>query len=148
MALNPLHRFGFYTCSTKWEPEPQTRVVAHHALLGHRGVKKIRWKECANELLPCECLLFHSSLASRLSVSGSRKGGGAGGLCWDTATSATDTCRGRTGSSLPLLLLLALKFHLSSKQHLLPSNVHISWHVPSWQCFGADIHQRRELLSW
>lgn len=45
------------------------RVVAHHALLGHHGVKKIRWKECENELWPCKRLLLRSSLAAHPSVS-------------------------------------------------------------------------------
>lgn len=117
----------------------------------YHGVKKIRWKECENELWPCKHLLLRSSLAARPSVSRPSAAQGmrrCGGLCRDTATSAADTHQGRTGSPLPLLLLLALKFHLSSKQHLLPSTVQIPWHVPSRQHPGADGHLRRELLSW
>lgn len=108
----------------------ETCLMAHQVLPGHCSVK-----ECEKESLPCNCVtVLHSSLAPHpSSVPGPSKvlggRGDAGELCWGITTFAADTCLGRTCSPPAPLLHLALRFHLASKQHLLPSNVQVPWHV-------------------
>lgn len=122
--LHLQHRKGTRACLT-----------AHQALLGHHGVKEIRWKECGNELLPRDAR-WHRARPSHSA------GGGEEVLVGHPATSAAGTRRGRTGSPLPPPLLLALQRHRPSEPHLPPSNAQTPRHVPSRQCFGAGIHQR------
>lgn len=85
--------------------------------------EKIRWKECGHELLPCECLLLHSALASfpsfclglaHLEVRSGCAGSPRHWCHWHMGM----LTYGGTGSTLTTLLLLALKLHLSPKQDL------------------------------